>query len=450
MAGCMMRAAPLLISCTLLLAAACRADEAQEGTEPAAAAVHGQATWIRQFKPAFHAPYTGPHSLVPQREWSYSFTTTLDLGVRPWHGAQLHLNPEGAEGFPLSRLTGAGGISNGELQRGSSLQLLTYRARMFFQQRVDLAGETERIEPDFNQIGGTAGKRRWTFTVGTISLLDYFDPNPYAKDPRTQFTSWAFLTHGAWDYPADARGYTSGAMADYTAPGWAFRFGRFMQPRQSNGLQLEHDLSREYGDQAEIEADLPWRISQAGPLRARGLVFRNRVDGARFTDAIAQAAGGIPDITAVRRLQAKRGWGLTLEAPLGPHEGLFVRASRNDGAVETYAFAEIDRQVAVGGQSTGARWGRPRDTWGVAYAVNGLSGPHRTYLALGGQAAFLGEGRLAYGTERIVEAYYRFALPDAGPLHSAVSAGVQHMRNPGYNTDRGPVQVWSLRWHADF
>ena len=128
----------------------------------------------------------------------------------------------------------------------------------------------------------------------------------------------------------------------------------------------------------------------------------------------------------------------------------FVRASRNDGAVETYAFAEIDRQLAVGSQFTGAPWGRPRDTWGVAYAVNGLSAPHRTYLALGGQTAFLGDGRLAYATERILEAYYRLALPDLGPLHNALSAGVQHIVNPGYDRDRGPAQVWMVRWHGEF
>jgi len=432
----------------LLLGAACRADDAPT-QEPGPVALHGQATWIRQLKPSFDAPYTGPHSLRPEREWSYSFTTTLDLGLRLWRGAQVHLNPEGAEGLPLSQLTGAGGISNGELQRGSSLTLRSYRARMFFQQRIDLDGDTQRIEPEFNEIGGTAGARRWTFTAGTISLLDYFDPNPYAKDPREQFTNWAFLTHGAWDYAADARGYTSGAMAEYTAPGWAFRVGRFMQPRQSNGLQLEHDLARQYGDQAEVESDLPWRVA-AGPLRARALVFRNRVNGGRFTDAIADAAGGVPDITAVRRLQSKQGWGLTLQMPLGPDQGLFVRASRNDGAVETYAFTEIDRQVAIGGQFTGARWGRARDTWGVAYAVDGLSVPHRAYLALGGQAAFLGDGRLSYGTERILEAYYRFALPDAGPLRNAISVGAHHIANPGYNRDRGPAQAWTLRWHADF
>jgi hypothetical protein len=436
-----------------VLAVACVQVAHAANPEAPSIALHAQATWIRQFKPAFGAAYTGPNSLVPQREWSYSFTTTADLGIGLWRGAQVHLNPEGAQGVPLSNLTGAGGLSNGELQRGSATSLRSYRARLFFQQRIDVGGDAERIEPDFNEIGGTAAQRRWTITAGTISLLDYFDPNPYAKDPREQFVNWALLTHGAWDYAADARGYTTGAMAEYRGGGWALRFGRFMQPRESNGLQLESNLRRLYGDQVEVDAELPLRLA-AGPLRGRVLLFRNRIDGGAYTDALTAAGGGVPDVSAVRRVQSKQGWGVTLEAPLGDGAGVFVRASRNDGRVEPYAFTSIDRQVAIGSQFTGARWGRAADRWGVAYAVNGLSPAHRTYLARGGQDFFLGDGRLSYAPERILEAYYRWTFPDVkvGParLHNAVSGGFQHMANPAYNRDRGPVRTWTVRWHTEF
>lgn len=416
-------------------------------------ALHAQATWLRQFKPAFEAPYTGPNSLRPVREWSYSFTTTADVGIGLWRGAQFHLNAEGVQGHPLSNLTGAGGLSNGELQRGSSPTLRSYRARMYFQQRFEMGGDAERIEPDFNEIGGASTQRRWTITAGTISLLDFFDPNPYAKDPREQFANWSFLTHGAWDYAADARGYTTGAMAEYKGAGWAVRGGRFMQPRLPNGLQLEHDLQRLYGDQVEVDADLPLRLP-AGPLRGRLLVFRNRVDGGSFADALAAAPAGVPDVTTVRRVQAKRGWGLTLEAPVGEEAGVFLRLSRNDGKVEPYAFTSIDSQVALGGQFSASRWGRAQDRWGIGYAVNGLSAPHRTYLARGGQDFFLGDGALAYGPERVAEAYYRWVFPNValGPwkLQNAVSGGLQHVANPGYNRDRGPMRTWMVRWHAEF
>ena len=412
---------------------------------------HAQATYIWQLKPSFNAAYTGANSLVPSREKSYSFTATADLGARLWDGAQVHFNPEGSQGVPLSNLTGAGGISNGELQRGSSTSLRRYKARLFLQQRFDVGDEREKVDADFNELGGSYGTKRWTITAGTFSLLDYFDNNPYAKDAREQFMNWSFLTHGAWDYAADARGYTSGAMVEYRTPEWSVRGGRVMQPRQSNGLPLDGNLGRQFGDQLEVDGNLPVALP-AGPMRGRLLVFRNRVIAGNFAEAIA--LGGVPDVSLVRRPQTKIGWGLTFEAPLGSDAGLFVRASRNSGNLETYAFTEIDRQVSFGAQFAGRTWGRQQDRVGVAFAINGLSSAHRAYLAAGGLGAFLGDGRLNYGNERIFETYYRWTLPDAyvriGKVQTALSLGFQHLVNPGYNRDRGPVDVFSLRWHGEF
>ncbi len=419
---------------------------------------HAQATYIWQHKPSFNAPYTGTNSLVPRREKSYSFTTTADLGARLWKGAQLHLNPEGSQGVPLSNLTGAGGISNGELQRGSTTSLRRYKARLFVQQRFDVGESREKVDADFNELGGSYGARRWTITAGTFSLLDYFDNNPYAKDAREQFMNWSFLTHGAWDYAADARGYTSGAILEYRTPAWSVRAGRVMQPKESNGLPLDANLGRQFGDQLEVDGNLPVTLP-AGPMRGRLLVFRNRITAGNFADAIAQgvALGGVPDLSLVRRPQTKTGWGVTLEAPLGEDAGLFMRASRNSGNLETYAFTEIDRQVSFGGQFTGSTWGRKQDQVGVAYAINGLSSTHRAYLAAGGLGAFLGDGKLNYSSERVFETYYRWVLPvwpewsvRSSKLQTALSLGFQHLANPGYNRDRGPVQVYSVRLHTEF
>lgn len=419
--------------------------------DPLLAAFHAQTTFIWQNKPAFNAAYSGPNSLFAQKEESYSYTLTGDLGLRLWPGAQLHLNPEGVQGRPLSNLTGAGGISNGELQRGASPSLSTYPARFFVQQRVNLGGGTEAVAPGFNELGGSVSAKRWTITLGTFSLLDYFDNNPYAKDPRQQFVNWAFLTYGGWDYAADARGYTTGLVIDYHTPNWSVRAARTMQPRESNGLALDAQLARHFGDQIELDGNLPWTLP-GGPLRGRALLFSNRVEAGNFADAIA--LGGVPDVGLVRRDQTKTGWGLTLEAPLADDAGLFLRLSKNSGNTESYAFTEIDSQTAVGGQFTGAALGRGQDRWGVAYAVNGLSDSHRDYLALGGLGFFLGDGRLNYDNERIFEAYYRFAVPDwgtkVGKVQSALSLGFQHITNPGYNRDRGPAMVYSFRWHSEF
>lgn len=309
----------------------------------------------------------------------------------------------------------------------------------------------KKVDAHFNELGGDYGTKRWTITAGSFSLLDYFDNNPYAKDPRAQFMNWSFLTHGAWDYPADARGYTTGAILEYRTLEWSIRAGRTMQPLESNGLPLDRNLARQFGDQLEIDGNLPVALA-AGPMRARLLVFRNRIIAGSFSDAIA--LGGIPDVSLVRRAQTKTGWGATLEAPLGEDEGLFLRVSRNSGNLETYAFTEIDRQISFGGQFTGAPWDRKQDRVGVAYAINSLSASHRDYLAAGGQGAFLGDGKLKYGTERVFETYYRWALPEwstrVGQLQTALSAGFQHITSPGYNRDRGLAQTYSLRFHTEF
>jgi high affinity Mn2+ porin len=58
----------------------------------------------------------------------------------------------------------------------------------------------------------------------------------------------------------------------------------------------------------------------------------------------------------------------------------------------------------------------------------------------------LGEGRLNYGQERIFEAYYALAL---GRFVTA-TLDTQRIQNPGYNCDRGPVTIYSLRLHVQF
>ncbi len=445
----------LALATALMAGQAAASPLADQDQDDAPLALHAQSTYVWQRKPSFAAAYTGPNSLVPGRERSYSFTATADLALRAWDGAQIHFNPEAAQGVPLSHLSGAGGLSNGELARSSGAQLKAYRARLFLLQRWNAGGEAERIDPDFNEMGGTVTANRWTLVAGNLSLLDYFDPNPYAKDPREQFLNWSFMAPGAWDYAADARGYTWAGILEYRTPQWTVRGGRALQPRESNGPALDRAWRRHYGDQVEVESDLPLALP-AGPLRGRVLLFRNRAVMGAFDDALAQvrATGAVPDVGDVRRLQTKRGWAATLEVPLGADAGVFVRASRSGGRQETFAFTEIDRQWSAGGQWSGAAWGRPTDRMGAALAVNGLSDGHRSYLAAGGQGAFLGDGALRYGSERVWEAYYRVALPPVptavGALHSAVSLGAQHSQRPGYNRDRGPVDVLSARLHAEF
>ena len=423
-------------------------------------AIHAQTTWIGQSKPGFNTPTPYSDSanmLSPLSEEGFSMTVTADVGLRLWKGAQLHINPESARGRSLSKSLGMASIPNGELQRGANMAWSSYRARMFLMQRWNGDGDTVDIEPDFNEMGGKAGANRWTLVAGNFSLLDFFDANPYSKDPRSQFMNWSFLTHGAWDYAADARGYTQGVMLDYTTPTWALRFARTAVPVESNGYALDEALGIHYGDQIEFETDLPLRL-QHGPMRGSIIYYRNKAQMFAYKDAAQIAGIASTDYLSIPRSeQTKTGYGITLMAPFDEEAGVFFRYSKNDGQFEQYNFVEIDQQWSVGGVFTGKAWGRGQDRVGVALATNDLSQAHRDYFSAGGKGFFVGDGvanTLNYAPERTFETWYRWSVDDintkVGKLQNALSVGWQYILNPGYNQDRGPMSVYSVRWHSEF
>jgi len=405
-----------------------------------------QATYVWQRKSPFDAPYTGPRSLSPDREKSYSLTATAALGIRTWRGGEVYFDPEVTQGVPLSGLTGLGGFTNGEIARTSGPSPTFYRARLFARQTWVFGGESEKAESDANQLAGSVDRRRLVSTVGNLSVLDIFDHNSFSHDPRTQFLNWSLMAHGAYDFAADARGYSWGFALEFLYDDWRSRAGRFIQPKEPNQLALDPRIFKHYGDQIEIER----AHALAGrPGKLRFLVFRNVARMARYQDALDLAAqtGGAPDINAVRTVErVKRGFGFNFEQEISPSVGLFGRASRADGQTETYAFTEIDQSLSGGVSLKGGTFGRPQDTLGIAFVRNSLSAEHRDYLAAGGLGFFLGDGALRYRPESILEAYYSLNVAK----DTSFSADFQRISNPGYNADRGPATVISARLHYGF
>jgi hypothetical protein len=405
-----------------------------------------QSTYVWQGKGAMTSPYTSTNSLSANRETSYSFTATAAFGFRPWAGGELYFNPEAAQGVPISNLTGLGGFTNGEMARTSGPTLKVYRARLFLRQTWNQGGEQQAVESDANQLAGAVDSRRLVLTAGNLSVLDIFDRNSYNHDPRTQFLNWSLMTHGAYDYAADARGYSWGAALEWYHDDWVLRAGRFIQPEEPNQLPLDTNIFKHYGDQIEVEhghtlGELPGKL--------RFLWFRNRTRMARFQDAIDFAVrnGGVPDLATVRNgEQSKVGLGLNLEQALSADVGLFARASWADGKTETYAFTEIDNSLSGGITVKGTAWERGQDTVGLGFARNGLSKQRRDYLSAGGSSFFIGDGRLNYRPEMIVEAYYNANLSKG----IWASLDWQHINNPAYNADRGPVHFYGLRLHVEY
>ena len=429
-----------------LLPAALAATCARAGDLPEQEAwnAHVQATYVWQAKPAFDAAYTGPASLAPWRETGYSFSATAAFGMRLWQGAELYFDPEVVQGKPMSGLHGLGGMTNGEQQKTSGLTPTVYRARLFLRQTWELGGDRQAVASDMNQLGGSVASRRVVLTAGNLAVPDIFDNNSQAHDARSQFLNWALVAHGAWDFAADARGYTWGAALEYYDGDWAVRAGRFIMPAESNGLALDTRIFRHYGDQVELEHRHAW-LGQAGTVRL--LAFHDRVRMGGFRDALAAASPGTaPSVADVRRERGKTGFGLSLDQALGENAAVFARASGNDGQSETYAFAEIERSLSAGVTLQGSMWGRAGDTLGIAAVRNGLTQAHRDYLAAGGVGAFIGDGRLDYQPERIAEASYKVGLGE----HAALSLDWQHVANPAYNGARGAVDVFGVRLHGQY
>jgi len=404
-----------------------------------------QTTYVWQRKYPFGAAYTGTNSLIPDVEKSYSFTATAALGARTWKGGEVYVDPEVAQGVPLSHLTGLGGFTNGEIARTSGPTPTFYFARAFVRQTWGLGGEREGVESDANQLAGSVERRRLVLTAGKLSLPDLFDDNAYNHDPRTQFLNWSLMTHGAWDYAADARGYSWGVALEYFDDGWTLRAARFMMPKQSNGLALNPRIFESFGDQVELEHGHSLG-GHTGKLRL--LAYRNQADMGGYRDSLenALASGGTPDLATSRKKRVKYGFGVNLEQSVSSSTGVFARASWNNGEAEEFAFTEIDRSISLGAVVKGAAWSRASDSIGVAIMRNGISGPHRDYLGAGGLGFFIGDGKLSYRTEGIFEAFYSLGVVK----DLWISLDFQRIFDPAYNSDRGPVSVASARLHYGF
>jgi hypothetical protein len=429
--------------------------------------LYGQFTYISSWKRGFHAPYTNANgstnSLLPSAERSFTGSFTLFFGLRLWHGGEVYFVPEAISERPLSQLRGLGGaIQNFELQKTGAATPQLYRARSYFRQTIGLGGEPVEKTSDPLQLGTVVDSHRLQLAVGNFTILDFFDKNSVVSDPRRTFFNMAFMTHASWDFPSDARGYSWGAVAELYWDDWSMRVGRITPPRNPNELQIDFRIWKFYGDQLELEHDHVL-LGEPGAIRVLG--FQNRVDTARFDDAIAaftadpaknaaacssynygSTNANAPDLCWARKPNAKRGIGVNVEQYLADDVGVFARGMYVDGNTEVDAFNSADRSLSFGALAKGGLWHRPFDVAGVGAGMSWISSSHARYLALGGVDGFIGDGRLRAGPESVLEAFYSVNLLKAMWL----SVDYQRINNPGFNRDRGPVDIFGARAHAEF
>ncbi len=430
----------LLIATLCLLPAAVLADEDEDW------AVHGQATAVVQWHPAFSAEYNGPHSLDPKDQGNETADATLSAGTRLWTGAEAWADVELDQGFGLSDTLGVAGFPSGEAYKVGEHRPYFRLPRAFIRQTVDLGGEGDAVESDSNTLARSSTADRLVITAGKFSVVDVFDTNRYAHDPRGDFLNWAIIDLGTFDYAADAWGFTYGAAAELTLGDWTGRLGVFDGSTVPNDKALDPKPFDQTQEVVEIE-HRQRLFDREGKVKLLAFLTEARLGSYDDAIALARATGGTPDTALVRKMRDKAGVGINLEQPLDDDLGVFLRAGATQGNDEVYEFTEINRTLSFGASLAGPAWDRPDDRIGSALAFNGLSEAAKRYLQAGGEGVLIGDGQLTNSAgEMIWESYYSFALAEG----FAVSADYQLVNHPAYNRDRGPVSVLAARAHLQF
>jgi len=405
--------------------------------------VHFQQTFVEQYKPEFHASYTGKNSMDTNSESALSLTTTLFVGVKLWNGGELYFNPEVSGGSGISKVQGIAGFTNNEVVRVGNPVPTFYPARLFFQQVVNLNDKKANLEDDANQIGTEVSSERLVFRFGKFSTTDYLDNNKFSHDGRSQFINWSLVSNGAWDYAADTRGYTMAFLSEYVNPFISFRLSAAMVSTTPNGAVYDKNILKNHSLTFEVEK--PYSLlGKEGT--ARLLLFRNSEKSANYIKGLEMLARDELFENARQDGTVKYGFGINIEQVLANNIGLYLRAGWNDGQTESWMFTQIDRSLSLGSLIRGEYWLRESDELGLAVSFNGISIEHRDYLNSGGYGFIIGDGKLDYSTESHIETFYKFYVNK----YLQLSLFYQFVNNPAYNKDRGPVNIYSLRTHIEF
>jgi len=388
--------------------------------------LHFQQTVIEQDHDRFPSPYSGTNSLDPNEPPALTITSTLFFHASMKNLFDAELDPELAGGKGLSGSTGIAGFPNGEAYRVS-----------------DVAPKVEFVRVYLAKTFSVDTSEQYSFVAGKFSMADYFDVNTYSNSARTQFMNWALINNGAWDYPADTRGYTEGFVAEYVRNKLAVRLAAVLEPISANGPDLDSHISKAHGEALEGEYGYDF-LSHGGKVRL--LLFLNTAKMGNYKEATYDSIYDHKIIMTREYSRDKYGFGINMEQSLSDDTGAFLRIGWNDGQNETWAYTEIDQTISGGITSNLSLIGRHADNFGAAFVFNGISAAHRAYLNSGGYGFIIGDGKLPhYGAESIIETYYLFQF---GKM-LGISLDYQFVANPAYNEDRGPVNIFGVRGHIE-
>ena len=407
--------------------------------------LHVQVTNTQLYHGAFPATYSGAQSLSAYPDTAKTFDATAFLGFRLWKGAAGYINPEVDQGFGLDNTFGVAGYISGEAYKVGEPRIYGRLQRYYLTQTFNYGGSNQPVSSDQNQLASSIDAKHLTVYFGKFSVVDLFDNNPYAHDPKNDFLNWSIIDLGAFDYAADAWGYTRGLAAEFAGTHSTVRAGVFQLSTMPNTTSVSSQFLRQYSPVLEFEQRTSLFGGHPGAIKA--LVYGDDAYMGSYADALAAATGtGMPPNTANVRTAKhwKLGGGINMYQEIATHVGVFARLSAMNGSYEAFDFTEIDRSFSAGVSIDGAIFHRPNDAIGIAGAINALSTPAQNYFTAGGLGILIGDGGLAYGNERIFESYYKLGVAK----NSAITLDYQRITHPAYNTARGPVSIYGLRYHV--
>jgi high affinity Mn2+ porin len=403
---------------------------------------HAQNTDIIQGQPGFGSPYQGPNSLTPDDTLRETVSLDFYFGAHIWPGGELYFNPEFYQGYGFKNTHGIANFPNNEAFKLGSTHGNVIIPHLFYRQTFGLGGEQEQISSDSLHLATKEDISRFTITIGKMSVGDLFDDNAYTHDQRTQFLGWTFVDSGAFDFTADSYGYTNGIVLDFNQKNWALRWGGFMVPRKSNIISMDKDFTKAWQD--VLELDERYSIGDhPGTVRLLGWLTSSHAGS--YYDTVNNPSLE-EDITQTAKYRFAYGFALSADQEITRDLGVFTRLSWRDGHSEEWAFTDMDQSVALGAQLKGTAWNRPDDIVGLGDTVGELSRGHATYVNNGGLGPLIGDGHLSYAPENVTETYYDAQIIN----HVHLAGDFQLVDNPAYNSDRGPVFVFSARLHVEF
>ena len=457
-------------------------DEPTE--EPQKYNLHAQYTFTGMAYPSFSAKYSNPAYLVygtgsslPTQGQARE-TQSVDgyFGYRLFANTEFHFDALLWQGFGLNNTFGMGDFPDGEAFKVGVRYPHFAVARFFTRTTINLGGPQQSVDDDLLTLRGKQDTNRITITIGRMSVKDIFDNNQYSNDPRGQFMNWALMANAAYDYPADALGFTTGIAIEGNTSNWTLRYGWFQMSKYRNqftaeGLYLvlpteplsgDGKIFYDWGMVTELEHR---HNIHSHPGAVRLLVFDDRSNNGSYKAAVALAndpatlaiwgtpaaflasangvTGGIDDTHALRNTW---GLGLNVDQEVTKNIGVFSRIGRNSGQNSGFEFTDTNWTATFGTSIKGEKWKQPDDVIGAAFIISGISKANQVYHAEGGIGILTGDGALNYGPEKNLELYYDHQFSKY--FHAAFD--YQFVDDPAYNKDRGPVPaIFAIRLHYE-